>query len=79
MSSDRRPPYHRRQTKPIPRVELAPISRPQIESDPEPETLVPCPCCDGEGMVSAEQYAAWAAQHPELCDDEDDPEPPKAA
>jgi hypothetical protein len=41
--TDQRPPYHRRQTKPLPRAELAPISAaPSPDSTP---TLEPCPAC----------------------------------
>ena len=44
MKKDSRPPYHRRQTKPIPRVALAPVA-----------TTEPCPLCNGSGHVTRDE------------------------
>lgn len=61
MSSDKRPPYHRRVTRPVPRAELPPPASTSPELEPidqdEVLTLVPCPCCDGLAMVTPEKAA----------------------
>lgn len=62
--SDRRPPYHRRQTNPLPRVQLAPVASEFPDELREAETKVQCPCCEphgGIGMVPATVRAAWLA------------------
>lgn len=52
---DKRPSYHRRQTKPLPRAELAPVSRPPPPPDQDDiATKVRCPLCAGQGMVPPE-------------------------
>lgn len=63
--SDSRPPYHRRRTKPLPRVESTrqtiPASptakaREQVTTVDEDDilTMHRCPLCCGQGMVSAD-------------------------
>lgn len=60
--SDNRPPYHRRQTKPLPKVEIAPVSSSRLLSAEEGGTdesidlekanaitLVECPACKANG------------------------------
>lgn len=86
--SDNRPPYHRRATKPLPRVRLAPVG-PAPDSQREVPTLMPCPCCTphgGQGLVPAEVYVAWmnaiispVVSERELQAVDEDPEPPEAA
>jgi hypothetical protein len=75
--ADPRPPYHRRSTRPLPRVELAPIApAPPVPivvvgevDEAEPETQTPCPWCSrygGRGLVPAEVRAEWMRAYPEL-------------
>ena len=71
--SDSRPPYHRRKTKPFPRVRLAPIAKAPL-SDPDEETKVTCPCCAGAGVVAASVLAEWNALERAI-----EPEPDGAA
>jgi len=69
--SDKRPPYHRRTTKPLPRAELAPVSTPSIEVSKEEETQVECPhchafvcpCCHGQLVVSTATAAEWREKY----------------
>lgn len=35
-------------------------------SDPSAETLVPCPWCEGHGMVRPEKAGEWRGAYPEL-------------
>lgn len=35
-------------------------------SDPNATTQVPCPWCEGHGMVTVEKRAEWLASHAEL-------------
>ena len=86
--SDNRPPYHRRQTKPFPRVQLAPVG-PAPDPQREVETMVPCPLCGphgASGMVPATVRAAWSKsavvsdRELAIIDSADDEtEPPEAA
>jgi hypothetical protein len=49
--TDRRPPYHRRPTRPMERVMLAPIApAPGVNQD-DVETMTRCPLCH-HGIVS---------------------------
>ena len=70
--TDRRPPYHRRQTKPLPREELAPVAaaadtRPALEetaalaraSSDDTPTMCRCPLCCGAGLVPPEIAATF--------------------
>lgn len=84
--ADKRPPYDRRKTAPKLRAALPPIATP---SQDDIETLVPCPTCEGVGMVSASvREAVHALGTPVVVerefsvadeDEDPEPEPPKAA
>lgn len=45
------------------RAMRVPIAR---TSDPAAETLVPCPWCEGHGMVTPEKAGEWRSAYPEL-------------
>lgn len=71
--SDSRPPYDRRPTRPIPREDLAPISRSDLDEEPEPETMVPCPWCERyspHGGVPIRVRKEWLEAYAELHTDE---------
>jgi len=65
MSKDKRPPYHRRITRPVPRPDLPPAegSSPELTALDQDEvlTLMVCPCCDGERMVTPAKHAELRA------------------
>lgn len=70
--ADRRPTYHRRRTKRLPRATLAPIA-PAPDEEREAETRVPCPTCEpygGRGLVPANVRAALVKE--DRSDDEPD-------
>lgn len=74
-------PYKRRATKPIPRVDLAPVSSRALEDEAVPETLVPCPACNGGGLVSHDDRRRLVDRVPELAETHvtTPDEPPKDA
>ncbi len=79
--ADKRPPYHRRTTKPIPRAKLPPPATNVPDEaakhwDPNAITQEVCPCCascslcGGKGMVPGEIAQAYREQI--RSDEEDD-------
>lgn len=82
MSDEGPKRYGSEQTLVIPRESLAPVSRPILVTDageeprydPEAITLVPCPACEGQALVTIQKRAEIAAAlAPEL--DAPDEEP----
>lgn len=69
--------YSTEPTLVIPRESLAPVSRPihveivddEREIDRDAETLVECPCCDGQGMVTVQRRGELAARFAPVLDD----------
>lgn len=57
-------PYKRCPTRPIPRVELPPVSQ-SVVPEPPP-TLVPCPACNGGGLLSHEERQRLLTALPKL-------------
>lgn len=62
MRTDRPPPRrhssHEIPTIVVPRERLPPVA---TAIDRDAETMVPCPCCGGTGLVTAEARAGWRA------------------
>jgi hypothetical protein len=69
-SGPRRHSSHEIPTIVLPREQLAPV---RVAVDRDAETLVPCPCCAGTGLVTSGQRAAWRTTQTYLL------ESPKAA
>lgn len=60
MRPERPPPRrhssHEIPTIVVPRERLPPVA---TAVDRDAETMVPCPCCGGTGLVTAEERAEW--------------------
>lgn len=60
MRTERPPPRrhssHEIPTIVVPRERLPPVA---ASIDRDAETMVPCPCCGGTGMVTAEERVEW--------------------
>ena len=52
----RRHSSHEIPTVVVPRERLPPVA---VAIDRDAETMVPCPCCNGTGLVTGEARAGW--------------------
>lgn len=74
--SDHDPSFYTKPTRQMPRAELAPVS---VRASGDRPTMVICPCCHGDRMISVEHAAALVETcpgiFPTIVVDPEDPTP----